>query len=93
VKLQRKSRLTDRARVSHLVTMDDEGQVLAFVEALKDVASRMGGVTLLSAAVACAATFGPLESMTAWQRRAVNRALAPYRVHLDFPELKQPATA
>jgi hypothetical protein len=83
---------SDRVRPSHLVAVDDDRQVLAFLEALKEVAGRMGGVTLLSAAVACAATFGPLETMTAWQRRAVNRALAPYRVRLEFPELN-PQTA
>jgi hypothetical protein len=71
--------------MNKLETVDDEGQ-LAFGEALKEVAGRLGGVTVLSAAVACGATFGPLEKMTAWQRRAVNRALAPYRVHLEFPE-------
>jgi hypothetical protein len=66
---------------------DEQGQVAAFASALAEVAARMGGVTVVSASVACQATFGTLENMTPFQRRSVNRVLAPYRVHLDFPDL------
>jgi hypothetical protein len=66
---------------------DEQGQVAAFGRALDEVAARMGGVTVISASVACQATFGPLEKMTPFQQRSVNRVLAEYRVHLDFPAL------
>jgi hypothetical protein len=68
-------------------TGDEQGQVAAFTEALAEVATRMGGVTVVSASVACQATFGPLEKMTPYQQLSVNRVLAPHHVHLDFPDL------
>ena len=68
-------------------TGDELGQVAAFGQALDEVAARLGGVTVVSASVACQATFGPLGKMTPFQQRAVNRVLAPHHVHLDFPDL------
>lgn len=68
-------------------TGDEQGQVAAFTQALTEVAARMGGVTVVSASVACQATFGPLEKMTPFQQRSVNRVLAPFQVRLDFPDL------
>lgn len=72
-------------------TGDEQGQVAAFTQALEEVATRMGGVTVVSASVACQATFGPLEKMTPYQQLSVNRVLAPYHVHLDFPDLASTA--
>jgi hypothetical protein len=68
-------------------TGDEQGQVAAFTQALDEVATRMGGVTVVSASVACQATFGPLEKMTPYQQLSVNRVLAPHHVQLDFPDL------
>jgi hypothetical protein len=68
-------------------TGDERGQVAAFGQALDEVAARMGGVTVVSASVACQATFGSLEKLTPFQQRSVNRVLAPYHVQLDFPDL------
>jgi hypothetical protein len=72
-------------------TGDEQGQVAAFTQALAEVATRMGGVTVVSASVACQATFGPLEKMTPYQQQSVNRVLAPHHVHLDFPDLNSVA--
>jgi hypothetical protein len=68
-------------------TGDEQAQIAAFVQALTEVAARMGGITVISASVACQATFGPLEKMTPFQQRSVNGILARYHLHLDFPDI------
>ena len=76
--------------VDDALTDADEAQLQSFTEALEGLAQRLGGVSVVTASVACQVAFGPPEKMTAWQRRAVNRVLAAYRVRLEFPEHEQP---
>jgi hypothetical protein len=81
--------LSASAGMNEPTIRDASGQVAAFEAMLADVARRMGSVNVVSAAVACRATFG--TELTPWEQRAVNRVLLPYRVRLEFPDLGSPA--
>ena len=78
--------------VDHALSNGEEAQLQAFTDALEGLAQRLGGVSVVTASVACQVAFGPPEKMTAWQRRAVNRVLAAYRSGSSSPLHEPPAT-
>ena len=71
---------------------DESAEAVRFAGVLLALESTLGGVNVISAAVACREVYGEPETMTEAQRRSVNRGVGPFGLHLEFSAFNRAET-